>query len=278
MRFANIQLWVVMCAVGVTAGQYLIFNDSITWENTTTIEHRNYASPLNWSEGRLFRRIEVKSKPTDLKMGAKLCVSGNGETCSGCQPFFTKAGTYYRVDTAGLWSTSSGSPYEGWDVHGLRGHILIDGTCDKWIATSGGWCTAGSEDLCMGPSAAQHLPVSIHFTEYYVDPGEGFDCPDDWMDAPLPGCAGTAAVAGSPQHGGRTEGGIQVEFVSPHRLALRLPGPGKVSLYSPNGDRLAVAEAGPSGLVCLKGLTGAADLILVKAEGEFSGALSVFMP
>ncbi len=270
MRFVHVQFAVILCAVGAMAGQYLIFDQDITWNNNTGAAHTQFPSPLNWRDGTLYHRIEVKSKPSDRKVGIELCVWSGGETCSGCHPYFTEVGTYYKMDTAGVWWTLSGSPISGWDSHGNRAHILANEKCENWIATCGNpWCD--------GPGAAADLPVTVHITEYYVDPDEEFDCPDDWVDSELPGCPTTKADGGSrrPRSG---EAGIRVESVSPHGLSLRLPGPGKVSFYSSNGVRLATAQAGSSGRVSVGELSIASGVLLVKTEGEHPASVKVFVP
>jgi hypothetical protein len=259
-----------MCVAWVMAGQYLMFDQDITWEGGTGAAYQTFSAPLNWSQGLMYRRYEIKSKPTSLKMGIEQCVWSGGETCSSCEPFFTEPGTYYIADNPGSWWKQAGA-LSGWDVHGNRAFIIADGGCGNWIAT----CT---NPWCHGPEVAGDLPVATHITEYYVDPGTDFECPAGWEGAPDSWNCPTTEVVAQPKGQRAAEGGIQVESVSPHRLDLRLSGSGRVSVYSPNGDRLATAIAGVSGRVSLDGLSIAPGVLLVKTEGNHTGAVRVLMP
>jgi hypothetical protein len=265
-------LGVIIYVVGSMAGQYVVLDKDVTWQGGTGAAYQQYSGPLDWSQGLLYRRYQILSKPTSLKMGIDQCVWSGGETCSPCPPYFTEPGDYYIKDNPGSWWKQA-APLTGWGVHGQRANILTDQNCNLWISTCGNpWCT--------GQSVAGDLPVSTHITEIYVDPGTTFECPSDWVGPPDEdwGCSTTRSVV--PKHEPRQPAnvGIAVESVMPHQIDLRLAGPGRVSVYSPNGDRLATAVAGSSGRVRLSGASIVPGVLLLKTEGTHAGASKVCVP
>jgi hypothetical protein len=269
MLFSKVQIGMVVFVAGVMAAQSLIFDEDITWQNNTGRVLHQFPAPLNWAAGTTYRRVEVKSKPTNLKVGIELCVWSGGETCSGCDPYFTETGTYYRTEHPASWWTLSGSPISGWSSHGDRAYILANERCEDWIATCGNaWC--------MGPSAAQHLPVTVHITEYYVDQGESFDCPEDWAGADIEGCESMVSVEGVRALA-VPENGVRVTSVSAHGVSLLLPGPGTVALYSAGGKLLARAEAGVSGRASISGLSIVPGVLLARTESTAGTAVFKFV-
>jgi len=255
MRFAMFLLgvWVV----AVYAEQHVVWDGDITYGLSTGRSLQQFTAPLNWKDGMLHRRLEVKSKPTDFSTGIQLCVWSGGETCSSCDPAFTETGVYYTASNPGGWWKKAGD-LSGWNSHGDRAYVIKRSSCDSWLSTQ-------VASYCIGPSAAPHLPISVHVTEIYNSPGEDFDCPSDWTDAPWPECGGTSAL-GRAAHNDLGEA-IQVNRLSGDRILVNVPHATTIALYTTGGQRLAVANAGKNG-VQLNNASRAPSVVLLRAATD----------
>jgi len=248
-------LWIV----SARAEQHVLFDGDLTFGNDDGRLLLQFADPLDWKDGMLHRRLEVKSKPTTLDMGLQLCVWSGGETCSSCDPAFTGTGVYYTASNPAGWWKQAGD-LSGWGSHGDRAYVLKTSDCQQWMATCGGW-------WCLGGGAAEHLPVTVHVTEMYTAPGEDFDCPEDWTGAPWPECA-SAPLAVRGAHRADPDAAIQVSRVTPEYMTVSVAQSKDISLYTTDGRRVTVTRNGPDEVRIHSGSAAAKVVLLRALTGE----------
>ena len=137
---------------------------------------KNWVSPVNYYQGNLYFRYEVTAKPTDLLMHIQLCNWTSGENCirSKVCSFKTK-GVFYCVSTPSSRDTwwYKDNKMVDWTTRKTMCIVLKDPGGGKWVSTK-------VASYCMGPSAAEHLPVKFRLTAIPVSKGAKLIPPADW--------------------------------------------------------------------------------------------------
>lgn len=147
----------------------------------------NLVSPIDFRRGRLFLRLEVTEKPTDLPLGTQVCIwgSGSSETCSDDNPnIITKKGVYYfdQKPPIGWWMQDGGPDWsKTWSA--LR--IMIRCT-DKSSQPECIFARGGAPIFYTGADFGQNVPIVFRATAVFVPPGAslkapaGWTCPETW--------------------------------------------------------------------------------------------------
>ncbi|MBD3392881.1 MAG: hypothetical protein GF418_12315 [Chitinivibrionales bacterium] len=252
---------IVLCSVPLAAKQEVLIDREFTWTNNSGRIGHNYTGTLDWRNGEMFRKVVVTDKPTDFETALQVCVWSGGETCSPCI-CFQNTGLYYGRHTTDQWWKKGGQDLTGWTTHGTRAWPLKSSCCGaKWLSTCGG-------SWCMGSSAAQHLPITLHVIEIYVPDGETFDCPEDWVAAPWEECQDQVRTRRISDNKLTLRNLVAAPADNGH-VRLSAPGATHISLYTTQGQLVVSADCNSEGTAVVETrLFPAAMLIVRAATGE----------
>jgi len=204
--FAVIGILALTCM----AEQLLWFDGNVTWTTSTggrvscitaDATHgafanvANLVSPTDFANtGKAYMKVKCLSKPTNFRMGIQTCNWVGCETCSWFDHLvFTKAGDVAYQEQSPMkdwwnkcahdWSTGANDSW--W--------LLIDPSVNKWIDIGGG-------SWCMGGSAAQHLPVTVHLWMILTTAGAQITLPSSWEGPCPPGWPCASVTAQLPEN------------------------------------------------------------------------------
>ncbi len=189
--------------VGADATQFTLFDSVLTHKidmsaRANAAAPSNWMSPVNYSDGRVYLRLEVTAKPSDLDTLVQLCLWRNSyvdETCSGSHPVAT-IGTYW-IDfgtPSTWWKTANWNWTQPFDVSAIMvkdrasGALLMDGSC-------GVHCYEGPLDV------AAHTPIVFRATSIVVAKNATLNapgwtgCPSSWTNTCTGGVGNRAPTA-----------------------------------------------------------------------------------
>ena len=216
MKCIRIIIAILATAIMVHAAdwgpQFAILDRDSTWLRTTLFYNLN--QPSNWAatgydylHGEQYHRLEVKSKPTDIKIMYMMCFwRGKNENCtkwSAPLGYFSTAGVHYF----------KAPPWDKWGSP--NGEKLSDGPLDKiliqfWVQKPGdrGWYVLRTNEKAgvihgyneaLGPEAEKHIPIEYHIEHIMVAKDHTFKTPAHWTNCPSGWNCGNA-VAIKPIH------------------------------------------------------------------------------
>jgi hypothetical protein len=247
----------LVCAHGLFAAQEVLIDQDLTYELTTGRINIDFSGKtLTWNTGFAYRRVKVLEKPSDYSTGIQICVWSGGETCSPCAEFSDTGNFYVKTEPAHWWGAAATVT---WSVHGTRGYCLKSTGCGgKWVSTS-------TNSWCMGPSAAEHLPIKVHLTEILVPYDEEFQCPGDWVEGPWEGCPSSAS---STRHQTKQGSGFSLVRQSANTIKVSALEPTRVALFTVRGDRVALPAHARNGMTVFDVSTLAPGIVVVVAGGR----------
>jgi hypothetical protein len=245
------------CANILLAAQEVLIDQDLTYELTTGRINIDFTGKtLTWNTGFAYRRVKVLEKPSDYSTGIQICVWSGGETCSPCAEFSDTGNSYVKTEPAHWWGAAATVT---WSAHGTRGYCLKSTGCGgKWVSTS-------TNSWCMGPSAAEHLPIKVHLTEILVPYDEEFQCPGDWIDGPWDGCPSAASLA---RHEAGRRPGLDLVRQSGNTIRVSTVVPGQVALFTVRGDRVIVPAHERNGATVIDVSHLPPGIVLVRAAGK----------
>ena len=198
IAIANICLFY---SLTIYAGQHTFIDGDYTWTSSTKNSRydvskvpENWKSPINYYEGKIYERLEIISKPSDLPITAQFCFWQSGrEGCSGQSPKLPKSGTLYYINER---SPSQFSKIRGGGVNWTNMH---DGLVAQHMFKSpdkGGNLVATSAcgSHCWGSDVGDHVPVPYNITMIVTEKGSEFIRPAGWEDCPAEVCGTGSAV------------------------------------------------------------------------------------
>jgi len=258
-------LILVIAMACCSAEQFILLNQDITWTGgrfngpflgqSGASAWYDWTSPIDFTKGCIFSRVEVLEKPTDLQVEIQPCLWNSpppGESCGSHGPIWSTTGVYYwRIDGPEYWWRKDGLPVD-WSKPGTRSLLLIKSGTTLWVDQCGGaWC--------MGASAASHLPVKVHYEIVVTSTTDGtfvippelkdWDCNEvvklsDYWDCEG---GGTQVVARGAQAHDRTH--LEVGLRVNGGVEIRCEKPGLVNIFGMRGERVAQVRVSAKGTV-----------------------------
>jgi hypothetical protein len=233
------------------ADQFISLDRDITWNGPGQFYGPyegpvNWISPINYTMGFIYRRIEVLEKASDLECSIQSClwdVPPPGETCGSHGPTFSAKGVYYSRIWGPNWWWKKDDVAVDWDKAGRRGRLLVHGT--QWVATcSGGHCL---------PGAAQHLPVKVHSEEIVTSSTDDpLIIPEEFSNWECQTDSGWVCEGGteSGPGAGRSRGvgsAVRITRLSNGNLKIAVEKAGRVRIANLRGETAAVVNIGADG-------------------------------
>jgi hypothetical protein len=259
-----------------SAEQFISLDRDITWNGPGQFYGPyegpvNWISPVNYTMGFIYRRLEVLEKASNLECAIQSClwdVPPPGETCGSHGPSFSTTGVYYVRIWGPNWWWKKDDVAVDWDKPGRRGRLLVSGT--RWVATcSGGHCL---------PGAAQHLPVKVHFEEIVTsstdDPliipdafKDHWECQEDWN------CEGGQVSTTGKTTSAPVGQAVRITRLSSGNVEIAVERPGRVNITNLRGETVATVKADAGGAVVMQRGTLAPGTYVARltAQGTQSG-------
>jgi hypothetical protein len=226
-------------ALSCFAEQLIWFDSDVTWNTSTGgwsgkglfANVPNLVVPTDYADhGAAYLRVEVLSKPTDYGMAIQACNWTDGETCSWLGFGFSNAGDIAsgQFNIQEWWASHSWSNADATQTM----WVLKDPTVNRWVDVGGGW-------WCMGPSAAEHLPVTVHIWALLTTAGAQIDMPPSW-NFPCPEgwpCETATAVVAEKAFSGNANSPI-IQQLAHGKALVSAREPGILRIVSLNGALL----------------------------------------
>jgi hypothetical protein len=170
--------------------QFVLVNERVNWKSMVEVSRRGpleLKSPIDYTKGRVYLRLDVREKPTSFPLGVQICMWGeNGrETCSNYRELTIREKGVYYVDAGmpdGWWIKDGGIDWSGrWQ------HLRVMLRCSKEASETGCIFAQGSNPIFYkGADFESHVPIVFNANAIVVAPGKrlkppaGWDCPADW--------------------------------------------------------------------------------------------------
>ena len=244
-------LGIFVGALGASAEQFVVAEatythsaqttkDSHYYANPTPETPANWSSPVDYANGSVHVRLEVKTKPSDAATRYQICFEMQQNYCCTDQaPPYTEPGIYeWDTDEVDMWRPGPVNFSTGIKRSSL---ILKDTTNVKPAPENVGEATS-----------TLYMPTDLSVTVTVVRAGDSFMPPED-PQMPMGGSGGGGAggMAGAMSAGGAGSGGV-VEMggsggapvvMTPEPVAGTAP-----SVPSPSAGAAGSASAAPMGL------------------------------